>query len=161
MSPMLMMLSRKVRRVPMDWQHPTDERGDFVPLLGRDWATEAEQWDREKAEWDRGEYPYYADEASKAMTFEAWDGPRPVPEDYMPVFPADAELGICMYEDVTEGTPISPVYPDSEQGRSDMAEYLAAHPAGISDGMTADDWLAVIGGYLVTKDIHTGKIDAR
>jgi hypothetical protein len=159
--PILMMVSRKVRRVPLDWEHPRDERGALVPLLARVHAEEAARFDREKAEWDRGEYPGYACADSRDMTFEEWDGPRPVAEDYMPVFPADAELGICMYEEVTEGTPISPVYPDTPEGRSDMAAYLAAHPGGISVGMTAADWTAIIEGGLAVKDIRTGEVATR
>jgi hypothetical protein len=96
-----------------------------------------------------------------SMTYAEWTGERPRQEDYMPVFPRNSKLGICMYEEVTEGTPISPVYTDTPEGRQAMADYLTDNPRGISRGMTADDWLAVIGGYLTAIDIHTGKIESR
>lgn len=156
---MMMMLSRAVRRVPLEWEHPRDERGHHIPLFDRDYSAAASDWDRECAEWDRGEYPDYASESSKAMGYAEWAGDRPCAESYMPVFPSDAKLGICMYEEVTEGTPISGVYPDTPQGRSDLAEFLADNPTGVTAGMTADEWLQIISGGLGAKDIHTGEID--
>lgn len=27
-------MSREVRRVPKDWQHPVDKKGNFIPLYG-------------------------------------------------------------------------------------------------------------------------------
>lgn len=38
---------------------------------------------------------------------------RPNPADYMPVFEGD-DLGWCLYETVSEGTPITPVFPTAE-----------------------------------------------
>ncbi len=159
--PMLMMLSREVRRVPLDWQHPTDERGNLRPLLDGSFTDAVAEWDAERAAWERGEFPDYASEETRALTYEEWAEERPVEAHYMPTFPADATLGICMYEEVTEGTPISPVFPDSEDGRTCMAAYLVANPSGITEGMTIADWLAIIGGGLGTKDVHTGQIEVR
>jgi hypothetical protein len=162
MTPVLMMLSREVRRVPLDWEHPRDERGRYIGLHDRAYADEAAEWDADKAAWDRDEFPDYADAESRTMTYEEWSGERPDEADYMPTFPPDATLGICMYEEVSEGTPISPIFEDSDEGRTAMATWLASNPRGaITDGMTADDWRGIIDGGLGTKDIHTGMVEVR
>lgn len=49
------------------------------------------------------------------VSFEDQEGERPSVEDYMPDFdvPED-ELGWCLYETVSEGTPVTPVFPTPE-----------------------------------------------
>lgn len=162
--PMMLMLSRSVRRVPLDWQHPKDgER--FRPLLAGPYAEEAAQWDADKAKFDRHEFEdWMGDESRDAalagtLSYEEYDGPRPAEEDYMPTFTDWPPIGIQMYEEVSEGTPISPVYEDTPEGRQAMAEYLAQPRGHITDGMTVADWLAVINGGLGLKNIHTGKVE--
>jgi hypothetical protein len=36
-----------------------------------------------------------------------------------------SKMGICLYETTTEGTPKSPVYPDTESGRIALVRYCA------------------------------------
>ena len=126
-------MSREVRRVPLDWRHPVEpnphwrfqqagrwRRGDleptlhgpeemFTPLLGHSYAEDAEEWDADAALWSRGEHPHQRD-----YPFEEWDGLRPVAADYMPDF-GDADLGWCLYETVSEGTPVTPVFATAEE----------------------------------------------
>jgi len=64
-------MGREVRRVPASWQHPKDERGRFIPLFdGADYAHRVADWDDGACKWARGEFPEYASETSKALTYE-------------------------------------------------------------------------------------------
>lgn len=162
--PMLMMLSRKVRRVPLDFQHPRNSRGDFQPLYDGFYVPAVREWLADWEAWQKGEHAdqvKYA-ERGKPLTcpFEEWGGNGPDPDYYYPGagWPEGVELGICMYEEVTEGTPISAVYPDTEEGRDAMARELAGAEHGITTGMTAKEWRGVIDGGVFAKDIHTGEI---
>lgn len=174
-------MSREVRRVPMNWQHPTvfneywvsqsrpfmgkvrppsrlhapDQRfvglmSDYVASLAR-WETEgADLAAREGHHWwfslkwhltgvdDCSCHPgskgmihpaYFYDESDSEVSFEITnedalhahltvqhDDEWPDPADYMPVFdvPED-QLGWCLYETVSEGTPCTPVFATAEE----------------------------------------------
>ena len=73
------------------------------------------------------------------------EGGAPNPDDYMPSFAGhDPDtLGWCMYETVSEGTPISPVLPSPEA----LARWLADNDASAFADYTAtyEQWLAMIG----------------
>ena len=127
-------MSREVRRVPMDYQHPRclvpdyqhgGLRVAFVPLFP------GERYEESLTE-------FRADPAD-------WDFEPPRFEDYMPVFAGD-DLGYCMYETVSEGTPISPVFATPEE----LARWLADTGASAFGGATAtyEQWLHTCrGGY--------------
>lgn len=148
------LMGREVRRVPADWQHPKDERGEYVPLF--DGYTErVERWDREAAKWNeglvynwgherRGELEWKPRPETDCATFEEWDGRRPCAKDYMPDWPADQRTHLQMYETCTEGTPISPVCATPE----DLARWLADTGASACGNETAsyEAWLSVCRG---------------
>lgn len=116
-------MSRKCRRVPKDWQHPKDISGDYIPLheLFPYNAAEIEEGLRDG--WLKGEPPYYG-----------------IPT--MPQWPESQRTHYQMYEEVTEGTPISPVFERPE----DLARWLASTRASAFAGMGAsyEHWLALI-----------------
>ena len=80
-------MSREIRRVPLDWQHPRGVDGYLVPLSDG-YAEAVAEWERDPEYW----------------------GARPKPERYMPDWPKGTALGWQVYESVTEGTPTSPVF---------------------------------------------------
>lgn len=161
-------MSREVRRVPLDWQHPTthnqhwelqtamlrqrDEPPSrlhgpterFVGLFA-DYPAALADWERKTAEltarsgrtWDFNvEYhltgqirnpdapaqprPFYVDEEETvtvrdedhlqelALAENATE--KPDPAHYMPTWTATEQVGWCLYETVTEGTPVTPVF---------------------------------------------------
>lgn len=172
-------MSRDVRRVPLDWKHPTEpnpywfeqtasalsRRRSLSRLhmpqerfvgLADDYVGTLTDWERELAaleartgsEWEF-DVEYYltgfkghGDDEAVVHPFGAWseDGQttsevevrdedhlhelvcrqkrdeRPDPTHYMPTFdvPAD-ELGWCLYETVSEGTPVTPVFATAEE----------------------------------------------
>jgi len=85
-------IGREIRRVPPGWEHPRDEQGRHIPLFDPT-ADPHEQIDEE---------PLGATDRLPAM-------PRSAPEE-----------ATCyqVYEDATEGTPVSPVF-DSLDGVRD------------------------------------------
>lgn len=122
-------MGREVRRVPPDWEHPRDERGIPIPLRdGYDRAVA--RWEADCAAWCAGKRPRYASDKARAMpntalAFALYDGDRPTPGTYMPDWPAEERTHWQMYEDTTEGTPISPVMAGPEM----LARWLADNNA--------------------------------
>jgi hypothetical protein len=140
-------MSREVRRVPADWQHPRDGEG-YRPLFPADmYAAIRDEWIA-KCE---------ADGYEAAVE---WCGRVPVRSDYMPEWTAEEATHFMMYETTSEGTPISPAFATPEE----LARWLADTGASAFGGMTAtyEQWLAtckrghsmgsavVVSGHLVS-----------
>ena len=115
-------MGREIRRVPKGWEHPTkmyyNRRGepaeDFIELYNEDYVTAAERWMKKADSWhagcvdkdtveDRKENPYYWD----------WAGMPPDKESYRPAW----KTAECyqIYETVSEGTPVSPVFETEDE----------------------------------------------
>lgn len=146
-------MGREVRRVPADWQHPKHGVPDwrtgrmverFKPLLGGNWAQDAREWDEAREKWERGEFPEYASEESRKLPYDQWSGRRPYSEDYMPDWPAEQRTHFMMYEDTSEGTPISPAFATPEE----LARWLVDNNASAFGDSTAsyEAWLRVARG---------------
>jgi hypothetical protein len=114
-------MGREVRRVPKDWEHPTSDGITCIPL---------HEGPFEQALEDAKKYPD-----------EEW-----VPErsGYMPTWADEERTHYQMYEDTSEGTPISPVMESPEE----LARWLVDNEASAFAGDTAsyDSWLAVAKG---------------
>jgi hypothetical protein len=177
--PAIMMSGRELRVVPLDYKHPTigeqaerfggntwnSLRGDISDELHsmfmrtydeaiRDW------WERREA-WQRGERPeYFEEREGDPYTFEEWDGGPPNPAYYLRhPLPTDVPMGIQLWQTISEGTPISPVFEDSAAGRRAMAEHMAEHDTtSIMRDLDADGWHRLITGEAYGKDIHTGEL---
>lgn len=151
-------MTREVRKVPAGWVHPSDgfyPNGQvcYDPLFdGATFAAKAAAWDKCAAEWARGEFPGYATEESKLKPYEDWDGPRPVPEHYMPLWTEEERTHYVLYETTTEGTPLSPVFATEE----DLACWAAEHCAAAyypNRRLTYEDWLRLIKGVDVDQTL--------
>lgn len=160
-------MGREVRRVPADWQHPKeqkfDRRGQFVesykPLFGGSWSEAAREWDAEREKWERGEFPEYSSEESRQMPYDQWSGRRPYSGDYMPDWPAEQRTHFMMYEDTSEGTPISPAFASPEE----LARWLADNKASAfgSDTATYEQWLRVArGGWAPSMVVSDGVLSS-
>lgn len=162
-------MGREVRMVPADWAHPTDGvkrdgSPNFKPLMRGPYSERVAEWDRDYAAWQRGmtvnfltgEERPIGDEFCH-LSFEEWDGARPVPKDYMPEW-ADGEATHCMmYEDTTEGTPISPAFATPEE----LARWLVDNNASAFGYSTAsyEQWLGIArGGFAPSMVITGGKL---
>lgn len=133
-------MGREVRRVPKDWLHPHDK----ALFDGKDLAGKLARWDKDAAAWNRRDFPEYASEESKGMEFSEWAGPRPNPDNYMPVWTPEEATHLMMYETCTEGCPISPAMETAEE----LARWLADTKASIfaDDSADYDTWMQIIVG---------------
>lgn len=134
-------MGREIRRVPANWEHPTDERGRYKPQHDRSFAKAAAEWDRENAEWETGTHP---DRAGHDCPYDQWAGQRPYSEYYMPDWPASERTHYQMYEDTSEGTPMSPVFATPEE----VARWCADNGASMfgSSGASYEEWLSIAQG---------------
>jgi hypothetical protein len=150
-------MGREVRRVPADWQHPKKQVPDvrtgrmverYEPLCpGENYQRHVDEWDEECAKWKAGWRPdYCTDPESRAMTYEQWNGQRPHRDEYMPDWPDEQRTHLMMYEDTSEGTPISPAFKTAEE----LARWLVDNNASAfgDETGTYEGWLRVAnGGY--------------
>lgn len=157
-------MGREVRRVPAGWQHPKRVVQGFngpvecyKPLFpGERYQPAVDSWDEECAKWKAGWRPDYGPD-TRAMTFEEWEGERPDRDDYMPSWPAEERTHLMMYEDTSEGTPISPAFATPEE----LARWLADNGAswfGDSTG-TYEGWLRIArGGWAPSMVVIGGEV---
>jgi hypothetical protein len=121
-------MGRTVRRVPNHWQHPRDSQGHYIPLHERFTYNVEEVEEGLKDGWLSGEPPTYNVEC-------------------MPEWPEEERTHWQMYEDTTEGTPISPVCDSPES----LARWLTDHEASFFADMTTDyeHWLRICRGEAI------------
>lgn len=103
-------MGREVRRVPENWEHPTNNNGNHIPMF---------------------EYSY-------------------------PDWEEEDKTHIQMYENTTEGTPISPVFDNAE----DLAQWLVDNKARSFGSATAtfDQWMNTIkAGYAPSMVVKNGQ----
>ena len=158
-------MGREVRRVPADWQHPKQQVPDwrtgrmverYKPLYpGERYQPAVDEWDEECAKWKAGWRPEYCTGAeSRAMTYEQYSGQRPHRDDYMPNWPAEQRTHLMMYEDTTEGTPISPAFTTPEKLARWLADNNASAFAG--EGASYEGWLRVARGGWAPSAVSVG-----
>jgi len=97
-------MSREIRRVPANWEHPKNEYGNYLPLLDNDFDTAAKKWDFDYELWEKGEHP---DQEKNREFWEYWGNP-PQRELYHPKW--DNADWYQVYETVSEGTPVTPPF---------------------------------------------------
>ncbi len=134
--------------VPPEWEHPKDEHGHYIPLFGGSVTERIRAWEESRIMWQRGFRRDYGDGTwvpkgdGYDYSFVEWDGDRPDPADHMPDWPPHLRTHFQMYEDTTEGTPISPAFATAEE----LARWLADNgaKAGAYSTATYEQWLATI-----------------
>jgi hypothetical protein len=136
--------NRELRYVPTGWSHPRDKTGCYIPLYSRPRHKELE-----------GEI---ADRLVEGDVQIAQD----VLDEYMPDFsdvPED-QLGVCAYETSTEGTPISPVFPNTPDGRFALAKYCSEHETIFATYQASiQTWVQVLfGDHRALVDIKSGRV---
>jgi hypothetical protein len=136
-------MGREVRRVKAGWRHPKED-GNFKPLF--------EGYAAAKAEFEEMQAKDGLQEAIEYMGC-------PDKSDYMPDWTDEEKTHIQMYENTSEGTPISPVMDTPEN----LAGWLTDNGASAFASMTADyeSWLRVCtGGFAPSAVIVGGKMES-
>ncbi len=148
-------MGREVRLVKEGWEHPrSTERDGYQPQSpGNYYKSALEDYETELAEWKLN--------PQEGETFESWTGYRDGGPDklwYMPVWSDEEKTHMQMYEDTSEGTPISPVFRRDEA--DEMATWLFENNASTMGNFTTskEAWLKMIegGGYAVSMVISGG-----
>lgn len=119
-------MGREVRMVPANWEHPTDSRGGYEPLYD-DYENAVERFVK------------VCERIGIRAALEAEDG-GPRYSRYM--HPVGPRTHYMMYEDTSEGTPISPAFATPEE----LARWLTDNNASAFGNMTAtyEQWLSTI-----------------
>ena len=142
-------MGRQLRKVAANWQHPKNENGNHIPLLDGKFSERLAKLEEENAQWEKGFIDDWnggwkqreADELN--MTFAEWYGEKPVKEDYMPEWKDEELTHIQLYENTSEGTPISPVYLASEIEK--LCEYAAENCSTFADfKATKEEWQSML-----------------
>ncbi len=139
-------MGRDVRMLPKDSQHPKGVDGRYIPLHDskprEETMREVAEWYENQRLWALKQHPSQAEYGNAPMRFTDWEGGPPNPDDYMPCWEPSERTHFQMYEDTTEGTPISPVCETPEQ----LARWLADNRASSVGSSTAtyEQWLATI-----------------
>jgi hypothetical protein len=117
-------MGREIRRVPPDWQHPRGDKGrDYRPLYDRSFTEDARAWLDHAIAWDNGTHEDAAEEKGEHPFWWQWDGDPPDPAYYRPDWPEDSATAFQVYETVSEGTPVTPVF----ASKAELVAYLVAN----------------------------------
>lgn len=118
-------MSREIRMVPPNWNHPTNDRGNLQPMYDRYFGDEFAEWlknfDRIRAgKIDEIERECYAGEGKNELA--EWlrdEGTPPNPIYYRP-WKNEEATWVQVWETVSEGTPVTPPFATREE----LIEYL-------------------------------------
>ncbi len=139
-------MGREVRRVPADWQHPKMSNGRYQPMFDRSYRDAMSEWTKARDLYAQGKNDdgEPLPDAADGCTFEDWHGEEPDPAYYMPDWTDAERTHYQMFEDTSEGTPISPVFATPEE----VAQWCADNGASAFGGMREDYewWLRVARG---------------
>lgn len=163
-------MGREVRMIKAGWEHPQDGTYDgkirYIPLFDN-YAGAKADYDKQKLHWDAGFVLFGngtfepKDDTIAEKSFEQYwcgrYGREPNPADYMPQWAEGEATKLVMYENCTEGTPVSPPFDTPEE----LARWLADNNASAFGRQTAnyEDWLATIEcGWSVSAVIVDGEV---
>ncbi len=135
-------MSREVRMVTQDWEHPKDElTGRYKPLFPYDY------YESSKEE--------FLTELIKNGLQSAIDeyGSAPDINDYMPNWSDEEKTHYMMYETTSEGTPKSPAFKTPEE----LARWCADNKVSAFANQTAtyEAWLRVATGGFAVSAVYT------
>ena len=141
-------MGREVRKVPADWTHP---KRCVYPRFTEEYTPLYE---------NRGRYARDAAKFLEKANSEGlqaavdWFGRAPDESEYMPDWPEAERTHYMMYEDTSEGTPISPAFATPEE----LARWLADTGASAFGGDTAPygAWLRIANGGWAPSAVMTG-----
>lgn len=139
-------MGREVRRVTKNWEHPKRDNGNYHPMFNEYYGDVLSEWIENNKLWENGTHPDIIDNPKRKEEYpfySMWDGGCPDVEYYKTTKDKEEDLThIQMYEDTSEGTPISPVFDNAE----DLAHWLADNGASAwgSRMATYEQWLSTI-----------------
>jgi len=133
-------MSRQIRRVPKDWEHPVNDHGFYIPMEDRTLVQGMLNWIR----YDVGWYLRHPQDLGE------WIEKCPLKwrSIYRPRFTTPA---ICyqIYEEVSEGTPVSPVFETIAELRQWLLDQ--GHTEKATDAFIEHEWAPSALVHITTK----------
>ena len=150
-------MGRQLRKVPANWEHPKDSEGEYKPLYDGSFKKRLSEWEEGKKQWDNGfrenfdkpdEWqPREKDELE--MTYEDWSGEIPKEELYMPEWSDEEKTHIQLYENTSEGTPLSPIFKPNELEK--LCEWASENTTTFGDFTASkEEWMKM----LIDNNVH-------
>ena len=104
-------MGREIRRVPLDWEHPRDDEGNYISMYDQDYESAMDEWLADLQSWSDGTHEALIDKPNlkDKIDFCGRNGSPPDKEYYRPKFESDP-IGYQVYQNISKGTPISPVF---------------------------------------------------
>lgn len=155
-------MSREIRRVPADWEHPTQYDGSYQPQRATYYGDVLNKWLENHNLWEAGTHPdLIADPSLKTdyPFYALWNGDAPEIAYYRKHRYSEQELThIQLYSTTTEGVPISPLFRADEMEQ--LCEYAAEHCYMFADLRgTKEQWMSLFkDGSVLTKLNPSGTI---
>lgn len=119
-------MGREIRRVPPWWQHPIDATGNYIPLFDRSYDEAVRDYKYELKLWEDGRHPSqhkYPDDTT-GLSYEDWIGAPPDPRIHrQQSWTEDEATHVQLYENISEGTPASPMFATLEELGAWMIEH--------------------------------------
>ncbi|MEK7766309.1 MAG: hypothetical protein AAB368_08730 [bacterium] len=150
-------MGREIRRVPPGWEHPKDgDRDWYFPKFDKSFDTAKREWAEGFMAWEAGADENRASleaDGGRAYYWE-WAGAPPDAADlYRPEWPAGAATAYQVYETVSEGTPVSPVFSSLAELEAWLVTqgYSSEAARAFAEGGWAPS--AVIAGGVMYRDI--------
>ena len=142
-------MGREVRRVPAGFQHPRVRRRDrdgtttmaYRPCHDRTFREATEEYDANRRLWEAGTHPDQQQDRDTPERYDDWAGPRPDKRCHLPDdFDRENATGWCLYENVTEGTPITPVFGTADE----LIDHLATVGTAFGEQPTREQAEALV-----------------
>lgn len=135
-------MGREIRRVPPNWEHPKNERGHYKALYDNDYESRAQEFEKEYAEFMALSPAERQDEYGCA---HYWDYDNPPDRELYreEIWTPEEATAYQIYETVTEGTPVSPVFPDLDHLKQWLADQGYSEPA--IEAFAAGGWAPSMG----------------
>ena len=114
----------------------------FRPMIDYTLEDAQAEWDGYWQQWQEGTYPGQGDQERTLETFEVWHGVRPAERHHLSTFRPDFDDDpTCwqMYETITEGTPVSPVF----DNLNDLFRWMM-FDGGLDGAYTEDEALELL-----------------
>ena len=119
--------------VPPNWEHPQRDTAGFVfgryeksfqPMRNRPFIEDMDAWISEYTLWREGNHPdQLSGEAEGYEEYIEWGGNPPQPEYYRPNWKPEEMTWYQVFENVSEGTPVTPPFATREE----LVEYLVEY----------------------------------
>ncbi len=119
----------ELRRVPINWEHPKKGNSYYHPMYEENYLDALDSWIENNELWNKGKHPCQ-DKSSRMFEFAKnyryyaeYDGNPPDIEYYNTYYDPETSTWFQLYENVSEGTPVSPPFSTKEELVNYLVEF--------------------------------------